>query len=157
MANFFKILFASCLGTMLALGALILLGVLTVSSVAAAFGSGTEVDVKSNTVLVLNPGVVPELTDNVAKSPFELSGDHVYGLRDMVRAIEMAAEDDDIKGIFLDVDRAALPPASALTLRRAVLGFRESGKFVYSHALSYDQGGYFMASAADSVFLNPTG
>ena len=157
MSNFFKLLFASCLGTLLAIGGLILLGFITIGSIASAFGESEKVSVEANTVLVLNPGVVPELTDNVPRSPFDITDEHVYGLRDMVRALEMAAEDDDIKGVFLDVDRTALPPASALTLRRAIASFRESGKFVVSHALSYDQGGYFMASAADSVYLNPTG
>ncbi len=157
MANFFKLLLASCLGTLLALGGLVLIGVVTVGSLVSALGSSETVSVKANSVLVLNPGVIPELTDNVARSPFDITDQHVYGLRDMVRAIELAAGDDDIKGIFLDVDRTALPPASALTLRRAISGFRESGKFVVSYALSYDQGGYFMASAADEVYLNPTG
>ena len=157
MANFLKLLLASCLGTLLALGAMVLLGVATVSSIAAAFGDGDTVNVKANTVLVFEPGLIPELTNNVPRSPFELDSDPVYGLRDLVRAIELATDDDDIKGMFLDVDRTSLPPATALTLRRAVAGFRESGKFVVTHALSYDQGGYFMASAADEVYLNPTG
>ena len=157
MANFLKLLLASCLGTCLALGALVLFGILTVSSIASAFGDDSAVDVKANTVLVLDPGIIPELTDNVQRNPFDLSDKHVYGLRDMVRAIELATEDDDIKGIYLQVSGIALPPASALTLRRAVTSFRESGKFVYSHALYYGQGSYFMASAADSIFLNPTG
>ena len=156
MGSFFKFLFASCLGTLLATGVLILIGVVSVSSLAAAFEDG-EVDVKANSVLILNPGTVPELRDNLADAALSLEDKHVYGLRDMTRAIAMAAADDDIKGIYLDVDAARLAPASASTLREAIGSFRESGKFVVAHALYYGQGAYFLASAADEVFLNPTG
>ena len=156
MGNFLKLLSASCLGTLLAFGALILVGVVSVSSIAASFGSD-EVDVRPNTVLTFSPGALPELRDNAAPTGFSLDDGHVYGLRDMTRALDVAAGDDDVKGVFLDVGGVALGSASALTLRDAVKRFRESGKFVVTHALRYGQGAYLLASAADGVYLNPTG
>ena len=156
MASFLKLLFASCLGTLLALGALLLVGVISISSIAARF-EGAEVDVEANSVLVIAPGLLPELRDNTQSAPLTFDDEHVYGLRDMTRALAMAAEDDDIKGAYLDVNNARLVPAAASTLREAVVRFRESGKFVVTHALNYSQGGYLLASAADGVYLNPTG
>ncbi len=156
MGNFFKLLLASCLGTFLALGVLVLVGVISVSRLAAAFDDDS-VNLEANTVLVLKPGTVPELRDNVQQAAFSFQDKHIYGLHDMTRAMALAADDDDIKGIYLDVDDARLAPASATTLRHAVERFRESGKFVVSHALNYGQGGYYIASAADGVYLNPTG
>ena len=156
MANFFKFLLASCLGTFLAIGGLVLVGVISITRLAAAF-EDQDVSVEANTVLVLRPGTLPELRDNIQQAAFSFEDKHIYGLRDMTRALALAAEDDDIKGIYLDVDNARLAPASATTLRDAVQRFRESGKFVVSHALNYGQGGYYLASAADAVYLNPTG
>ena len=156
MSNFLKLLTASCLGTLLALGVLVFVGVVSVSSIAARF-ERAAVDVEANSVLVIAPRVLPELRDNTQDAPLSLDDDHVYGLRDLTRALALAAEDDDIKGAYLDVDAAVLGPASAATLREAVVRFRESGKFVVAHALNYGQGGYFLASAADAVYLNPTG
>ncbi len=156
MNNFFRLLFASCLGTLLALGVLILIGVISVTSIAAAFGSD-DVSVEANSVLVLRPGLLPELTNNLTRSSFSLEEDDILGLRDMARALDEAADDDDIKGVFLDVQGFASMPATALALRQALLRFRESGKFVVTHAKYYGQGGYYLASAADAVYLNPTG
>ena len=154
--SFISLLFASCLGTLLALGALILIGVVSISSLVSKF-EDKEVSVDANSVLVLKPGFIPELTNNVPSNPFELEQEKVLGLRDMVRALELAADDDDIKGIYLQTNGFASAPASSSTLREAILRFRESGKFVVSHASYYDQGDYYLASAGDAVYLNPTG
>ena len=156
MNNFFKLLFASCLGSLLAFGALLLLGVLSVTSLVSAFGEDT-VDVEANSVLVIDPTLVPELTDNLPSSPFEIDRDPVLGLQRLREVIAEAADDDDIKGILLDIDQAAVAPATALALRQALEGFRESGKFVLSHAKYYGQGAYYIASVADGLYLNPTG
>ena len=156
MPNFLKLLLASCLGTLLALGALVLLGILSIGSLASQFADG-EVAVKNNSVLTLDLGRVPELTNNLQRDPFSLDDDAVLGLRDLRRVLEAAAEDDDVEGVYLDASGAALMPAGALELRRALAGFRESGKFVVSHGKYYTQSGYYLASVGDGVYLNPTG
>ncbi len=156
MKNFFTLLFASCLGTLLALGALILIGVISIGSIASAFDN-SDVDVKANSVLMVDMAVLPELTNNIQTDPFAFDNESTPGLRTVKRAIEMAIDDDDIKGIFLDVDQLAVMPATALSLRQSLASFRESGKFVVSHSKYYGLGSYYLASVADAVYLNPTG
>ena len=154
--SFFSLLFASCLGTLLALGVLILIGVVSISSLAAAFGD-EEVSVEANSVLVLDPALVPELTNNLQRDPFALESDDVVGLRSITRALAKAADDDDVKGVVLKPTLSGVPPATAKALRAALLSFRESGKFVLSHAKYYTQSQYYVASAGDAVYVNPTG
>ena len=156
MKNFFTFLFASCLGTLLALGALILIGVVSVGSIASAFDK-SDVDVQANSVLMVDMSVLPELTNNIATDPFAFDTESTPGLRTVKRAIDLAMEDDDIKGIFLDVDQLAVMPATALSLRQSLQHFRESGKFVVSHSKYYGLGSYYLASVSDAIYLNPTG
>lgn len=80
-------------------------------------------------------------------------------LRQVTRAIEAAAADEDIAGIFL---RGQLAPggsgyAQLREVREALLAFRKSGKPVKAY-LSYAlTGEYYLASAADHVTLDPYG
>ena len=63
MSNFFKLLFASCLGTLLAIGGLIVLGFVTIGSIASAFGESDGVKVEANTVDELGKLVIARIQD----------------------------------------------------------------------------------------------
>lgn len=79
-------------------------------------------------------------------------------LYDAVTLIGHAAEDPNVDGIYLNVPMAIPSSVSTLyELRQALVEFRESGKFVVSYADVYSQGGYYLASAGDKVYLNPQG
>ncbi len=157
MPRFLRLVLASCLGSVLALLAIAVISFGIVSAVAASFGGDDEASVSANSVLVLDPGIVPEQSDNVASATFDLEQKEVVGLQRMKEAIAKAVDDDDIKGIYLNLDNLAIGPASAYSLRQSLTSFRESGKFVLSHAKYYGQGAYYLASAGDAVYLNPTG
>lgn len=81
----------------------------------------------------------------------------VPGLFQAVRLIENAAKDDNIKGIYLKVNGNPSGFASTEELRNALLRFRKSGKFVYAYGEVMGQGAYYLASAADKIYLNPKG
>ena len=81
----------------------------------------------------------------------------IPGLFQAVRLIENAAGDDNIKGIYLKVNGNPGGFASTEELRNALLRFRKSGKFVYAYGEVMGQGAYYLASAADKVYLNPKG
>ncbi|MFY0255124.1 signal peptide peptidase SppA [Chitinophaga sp. 30R24] len=81
----------------------------------------------------------------------------VPGLFQTVRLIDNAATDDNIKGIFLKVNGNPNGFASTEELRNALLHFRQSKKFVYAYGEVMDQNAYYLASAADKVYLNPKG
>lgn len=79
------------------------------------------------------------------------------GLNDILRSIRKAAKDDKINGIYLDLTSLSAGIASSEEIRNALLAFRKSGKFIYSFADNYTQGTYYLASAADKIYLNPQG
>ncbi|MBS0032200.1 signal peptide peptidase SppA [Chitinophaga sp. 22321] len=81
----------------------------------------------------------------------------VPGLFQAVRLIENAAGDDNIKGIYLKVNGSPGGFASTEELRNALLRFRKSGKFIYAYGEIMGQSAYYLASAADKVYLNPKG
>jgi protease IV len=83
-------------------------------------------------------------------------------VRDLLRALEAAKSDGRIMGLLLRLGSGSLDLAHAQELAAAVADFRESGKFVIAFAESFNEGGsgnsrYLLASAADQVWLQPSG
>lgn len=158
MNQFFKFLFASCLGTALALFLLFWIGIGYVTSLAGSATAKEKVSVQENSVLELdfkNP--IPEKTNNLSMDPFSLEQKDIIGLQDIVTAIKKAKEDPDIKGIFLNGTSIAAGKASAATIRAALVDFKTSNKFIVAYAHYYTQSAYYIASVADTVLLNPIG
>ncbi len=80
------------------------------------------------------------------------------GLIDAVNAIRAAATDNNVAGIYLkDGGIQGLSWGSGTELREALADFREGGKPVVAYATSYSQGGYYIASLADRIYLHPSG
>ncbi len=155
MKQFLKIIFGSCLGVLLAFGAFVFI----VSAVAGRMVAkeNAAVTVKPNSVLELNfDKPIPEKTNNVPVDPMAFDTESTLGLHDMAAAIESASEDDNIKGILLDLSAVSSGQASASVLRRALEDFRETGKFVHAYSKGYSQGAYYMASLADKIYVHPT-
>lgn len=159
MGQFFKFLFASCLGVILAIGAIFGIGALILTSIAAK--SEQPKSVKPNTVLRLTlEDPIPDLTNNVNVSPFETGFEetNILGLQDMVDALERAKEDDNIKGVFIEPSLMfSAGFTSAKELRDALVDFKSEGKFIYAHAGFYTQGLYYLSSVADKIYANPMG
>ena len=158
MSNFLKILFGSCLGTLLALGALFFIGISAVAGLASAGEQKPKVE--ANSILKIDLGQVPELTDNVPAggfTSFELETDPVLGIHDVVRAIEKAKDDDDIKGIYMNSMTQGGGLTKLTMVREALLDFKESGKFVLSYAPVYEQNAYYLATAGDEIHIGPLG
>jgi protease IV len=156
MKQFFTFVFASCLGVFLSILVVIFL---TIGF--AGFSSSSEEKTakkaESNSVLdiKLETGEMPELTDNVDKSPF--SNEKTMSIHALVNAIDHAATDDDIKGIALTSRTSVAGFPKAQLLRDAVERFKKSGKFVVAYADNFSQGAYHLASVADTIMLNPNG
>jgi protease-4 len=156
MGQFFKFMFASCLGVLLAGFLLTLIGVGVVAQLASQ--ADKQKTVEPNTVLHLTlDQQVPEQTNNLEMNPFDLKNQHILGLNDMIGAIGQAKTDDRVQGIYLDLKQVAVGPATSSALRQAIGDFRSSGKFVYAYGEYYTQGSYYLASVADKVYLNPLG
>lgn len=75
----------------------------------------------------------------------------------MVKAIEDAASDKNIEGLYIEAGPGLVGAAQCNALIRAINRFKESGKWVLAYGDMYTQSDYYIASAADSIFINPIG
>jgi len=161
MKDFFKYTLASCLGMVIALILLSIIGFISIAGfVSFVSSSDPSVDLPEEGVLELKlDDIVPEKTNNTDISPFSFSLDdqNVVGLQDMIRLIGYAKDDDQIKGLYINLSGTTLASASAYDLRAAIEEFKTSEKFVFANADYYSQGTYYLASIADSIYIHPTG
>ncbi|HRX29354.1 MAG TPA: signal peptide peptidase SppA [Saprospiraceae bacterium] len=152
MRTFFKIVFGSCLGTILAMVLLLVI----VASI--GFMGAEKESISSNSVLKLefkNP--IPEKTNNVALEPYSFENPNALGLRRILYLIDQAANDDKIEGILLNTKDIQMGHTVARDLTLALENFKKSGKWIYSYADFYTQKAYLLNLAADSIFINPNG
>lgn len=150
MKRFLGIVFGSCLGFILAVGATIAI----LAGVVAGMGDEEKPEVKNNSVLLLN--FSQPVVDHVT-SEFSFGGETPVGLDRILAAINDAKANESIKGIFLDLSSGIPGTATTEEIRNAVIDFKKSGKFVIAYSDYYSQASYYLATAADNVYANPSG
>jgi len=79
------------------------------------------------------------------------------GLNTLAAMLMQAKNDDNIRGVYLDISSISASLATVEEIRNHLLDFKESGKFVYCYSTSLSQLSYYLASASDKVFLHPQG
>lgn len=128
-----------------------------------AASSEKEVSVKENSILHLNLNG-RMLVERTAEDELDLGsfgnpfgGDMNAGLVNLKKAILEAKTNENIKGIYLNTGLIMAGQANLLELREALIDFKESGKFLVTYDEAYSEGGYFLASVADEIYLNPLG
>jgi len=156
MKQFFKFFFASCLGTFVTLIALGLIGMGLINSAVKSASKKDKVNVNSVLSIKLNEAV-PERTNNTPIDPWSFETDEITGMADMLKAIQRAKDDDNIKGIYIESPMPQMNFASISAVRAAILDFKESGKFVVAYADYMSETGYYLSSVADKVIVNPVG
>lgn len=159
MKQFFKMMFASVLGVIIGVTVLVVVGVITgVGLLATMTTSSSSYVPQKQTILNLSLNGV--LKDHATESPFaSIMGDdlRVFSLQEILTAIQMAKENPNVSGIYLKAGYFSAGGASLLEIRRALIDFKSSGKFIVAYADNYTQGTYFVCATADKVFLNPQG
>lgn len=156
--NFIKQVFASCLGVLLAFIAFSVLSIFVVAVAYVAAGKGSVPSVQEGSVLSISlDGVIVDHKDSESWESLLGKDSHYTGLDDLLSALQKAKKDDRIKGISLKLNSLGASYATAEEIRKALKDFKQSGKFVYAYSGLYTQGAYFVASVADSVFVNPEG
>lgn len=150
-------MFASAFGLILG----IFLLIIVLAGIGASLGGDKEVEVKDNSLLTINlsQAIVDRATDNPLENfnPNTFKSEPKLGLNNILKGLENAAEDDRIKGIYLNMTGVAAGLATTNEIRDAIVEFKESGKFVVAYSEVYSQKAYYLASAADEVWLNPEG
>lgn len=158
MKDFIKYTLASMVGVML-VGLFTFVMCSVMFCVFAALGKSTP-SLSENSILHIQlKGTLQERAEE--ENPFaELFGNGeltVQGLDKLVAAINEAKTNDKVIGIYLDGGTMMGDFASLGALRKALVDFKTSKKFVVAYADNYTQGSYYVASAADKVTLNPAG
>lgn len=124
-----------------------------------AISSSDTPSVKNGTVLRIQ--LSGTLNERAKENPFAqyLNNDiaQTQGLDDIITAIKTAQTNDNIRGIYLEGGTLISDMATAQELRKALVDFKKSKKFILAYADNYSQGSYYIASAADKVLVNPSG
>ena len=166
--SFFKNVASSFVGASLAFivsGALfsVLFVGIFIGGIVSAFSDAEPENVepvsKKNTVLRmdLSGSITERSTQNANFSLGGFEANSTLGLRDIVKGLERAAEDDDVEGIYMDLDGAAAAPSTMLDLRNAIDRFQESGKWVIGWGEMASMGGMYLTASADELYLHPNG
>nr|WP_314774603.1 signal peptide peptidase SppA [uncultured Porphyromonas sp.] len=116
-------------------------------------------ELASNSVLRIDLADLREIvtTDDWMQYLPGKKGSQPVSLTQAIEGIRRAKASDKIKGIYLNVESLNAGLASIDELRTALQDFKKSGKFVYAYGDSYDQRAYYLATAADKIYINPEG
>ncbi|SHJ73389.1 signal peptide peptidase SppA [Pseudozobellia thermophila] len=154
--KFLRNLLAAILGCIIAFGIVFVMFFVFVSILGSAEDTVT---VKDNSVLELQlQQPISDYVGDNALDPFAGGFfEQNQGLDEILHAISVAKDDKDIRGISINNNFIMAGLAQTQAIRKALEDFKESGKFIYTYGDFYTQKDYYLASVADSVFLNPVG
>ncbi|MBO5687620.1 MAG: signal peptide peptidase SppA [Alistipes sp.] len=113
---------------------------------------------------ILHINLEQSLVDAPSKNPMgsfdfvTMSSTSSLTIYDALRALESAASDERIEGIYINYTGAGTVSLTLLEeLRAAIINFKKSGKWVVAYNDTYSQGGYYLASVADKIYMQPEG
>lgn len=160
MKQFFKYVLATIVGVVLSSIVIFLLFLGIVGAIVSS-ADKKEVKVEPNSILYID--LKQEIVDRGSEDPFKgfdfasFQPNSPIGLNQILKAIANAKEDSNIKGILMELDVVNAGAATTEEIRNALIDFKSSGKFIYAYSDTYSQKAYYLASVADSVFINPEG
>lgn len=160
--KFFLIICGSFVGSFIAIMVAMLCVLMLGVSISLSMGRGTAT-VKNHSILKIDlSGAVEERSEEVS-SINELiailqGSEKGASLQDIERSLNVAMLDDNIDGVVLNCNGVQAAPATLRAIRKAIANFKKSKKWVYAYGnMGFDQGDYYVATAADSIFINPVG
>lgn len=155
--NFIKNVLATFVGIilfcMMSFFLLLIIGV-----VASAGSSSSGKSTKSNSIIKLDlENVSNDYGGSVYIEDFDYKEKNNDGLINVLQAIDYAKTDDKIKGISIENNATGLGSTQRKAIVDKLAEFKKTGKFVVAYADYYSQGEYYLASVADTVYMNPMG
>ena len=156
MKDFLKYTLATIVGLIACVIVISVISIVSVVGIAASAEKTTVVSDSSLFKLELKGSVTERLVENPFASLMS-EEQTAMGLEDILTCIQKAAENDYIKGIYLEAGGIMASPASTEEIRNALIRFKETGKFVVAYGGNYSENDYYICSVADKVILNPQG
>ncbi len=155
MRGFLKIVFA----TFIALVLFTLIGVFVLIGIATSAASSDKPIIGSKAVLVLDLSV--SFKEQFKEDPFAAlvnnGEEESPSLFQVTQLLKYAQRDSAVKGLYILCADNANGFAASEELRKAVVDFKNSGKFVVAHGEVISQKGYYIGSAANELYCNPQG
>ena len=158
MKNFFKMFLAALAAVFVGYFLMAIISIAMIGGMigSMSMGSTERYLLKDKTVMMITlEGMMNERKD---ESPLMMfMGATTVGLNDVLDAIQKAKTNDFVKGIYLNCKDLQCGMATLEPVRKALVDFKESGKFLVAYAGTYHQGTYYLASVADKIMMNPQG
>ncbi len=157
MKEFIKFTFASIVG--LILGSLLLFFISFGIIAAIASSQKKEVKVAPQSVLILK--LDQKIVDRSSRNPFEninipgFNSTKKIGLNQILANIKKAKNDSHIKGILLNVSNINAGLSTIREIRNALTAYKDSNNFILAYSDNMSQSAYYLASIADSLYLQP--
>ena len=157
MKDFLKYTAATIVGLLIFTIIIVAIGMMSIVGMIASGSSSAPISDNSVMVLSLN-GTLEERSETDVMSSLMGGGTSSTGLDEVLNAIKKAKENDNIKGIYIEASAfSADSYASLQAIRKALVDFKKSGKWIVSYGDTYSQATYYLASTADKVLMNPQG
>ena len=157
MKDFIKYTMATVVGLVLVS---IIMGILTFVSMAgmiASEGMSSPIEKKSVLRITLKGSITERTGEENPLSKLGGETTQQIALDQALQALEKAAKNDKIEGIYMEGGILSAYPAEVQELRQALLKFKKSGKWIIAYADTYSRSAYYLCSVADKVYLNPIG
>ncbi len=155
MKIFFKTFFAS----LLALFIFSLLGFLILLGIAGSFSKEEQKTIDPNSVLVID--IAENFLEQTKSDPFSELVNKKKGkmpsLSELIGLIKNAKKDSTIKGIYIKCQQNPNGYASTEEIRKALIDFKSSKKFIVAYGETITQKGYWIGNAADEIYTHPQG
>lgn len=157
MKDFIKYTLATVTGLVIVGVVLTVLSIVTIVGIVASTDATTIV--ADNSVMTIElKGVMTERNEENPLNTLMGNDEGTISLEDMLKAIDMAKADKNIKGIYIEAGAfSAGSPASAQELRNKLAEFKKAGKWIISYGDQYTQTAYYICSVSNKVLLNPIG
>ena len=158
MKSFFK----NIISTILAIISSIFIIILLFFGIISILNSEKEQIVKPNSILTIdlaNTSIVERSAINPFQEINPLSGEmeKTIELKQVLDNIEKAKTDDNIKGIYIKSSFVNAGLSQIEEIRNKLLEFKQTGKPIVSYGEMYSQYAYYLASIANTIYLNPEG
>lgn len=156
MKDFLKYTLATIVGLMACMIIVTIISIVSIVGIAASAETTTSVNENSLFKLELKGEVTERMIDNPFASLISQE-QTALGLNDILSSIQKAAENEYIKGIYLEAEGIIASPATTEEIRNALIRFKQTGKFIVAYGDNYTGSDYYICSVADKVILNPQG
>ena len=160
--KFFKIFLATLLAMVVGTVLSWVLCLVIFAGMAGSMGQVTKAVITPQTIVKI------DLAENISEAPTKnpMAGFDYTSmtmpknthLLKVLQSIEAAKSDNRVKGLYLNfTGMGAITTGAMEEIRAALVDFKQCGKFIVAYNETYSQGGYYLASVADKIYLHPEG